>query len=234
MPRRMYDSVTSRDIPVGVQMVAGYVDGRYAWTAADWGRHAKSRPVRITVTGQSLTAHVIDIENGAATMAMAIAWAKRKLAAKQIPNFYLSASRLPELYAALRAAGLPPYSGHGVWVAKWDQVYGQYAGAVAKQYDHPPHSGGHYDLSWVADYWPGVDPAPAPSPTPAPVPAPVPLPVPAPVPAPGPEPAPPPPDPSTPPAAQRSFWELLAYVLGRGVPRLLHDVADQIRHLRDV
>ena len=85
MPRRMYDSVTSRDIPVGVQMVAGYVDGRYAWTAADWGRHAKSRPVRITVTGQSLTAHVIDIENGAATMAMAIAWAKRKLAAKQIP-----------------------------------------------------------------------------------------------------------------------------------------------------
>jgi hypothetical protein len=32
-------------------------------------------------------------------------------------------------------------------------------GAVAKQYADPgTHGGGHYDLSIVADYWPGVDP----------------------------------------------------------------------------
>src|SRR5207245_9944229 len=36
--------------------------------------------------------------------------------------------------------------------------------AVAKQYQHPPASGGHYDLSVVADYWPGVDPVPPPAP----------------------------------------------------------------------
>jgi hypothetical protein len=60
--------------------------------------------------------------------------------------------------AAFVAAGVPePH----YMIAHYDNVPTVPIGAVAKQYINDPTSGGHYDLSAVADYWPGIDPAPA-------------------------------------------------------------------------
>jgi hypothetical protein len=238
----MYDSVTAADIPRGALMVAGYVDGAYAWTEADWNLHAKARWVRITVGSGTLDADVADVENGDYTPATAAAWGKRKLARGDAPGYYISESRLPQLYAALSAAGMDPYKGHVVWVALWDGVYAQWDGATAKQYQHPPGSGGHYDLSWVADYWPGIDPPPVPAPAPPPpAPGPTPPPPPGPTPPPGPPPpptpiqAPPVPvRPSDPGSAQSSFWGLMAYILGRGIPDLFNAIGAQLRKLRDL
>jgi hypothetical protein len=230
----MYDSVTARDIPLSARMVAGYVDGPYAWSPFDWLIHASARKVRITVTGGTLNAHAADVERGDLTPAQGAAWAKRKLAAGETPWLYFSLSREAEILAALAALGID-HRKVGFWTAQWTGVPHLAGGAGMTQYDHPPHSGGHYDLSLALDYLPGIDPAPKPAPGPAPgPPPPAPIPGPPPPAPPPPIPGPPPPHPADPGSAQRSFWELVAYILGHGIPRLLREVADQIKHLRDI
>jgi hypothetical protein len=178
----MYDSVTSRDIPPGAAMVAGYTDGAYAWSQADWDRHPYARKVRICAVSQDLSAHVCDVENGAMTPNQAAGWASLKWARGEPPTVYISASRLPELAPAFAARGVRyPY----IWVALWDGGNGPWYGAVAKQFEGSATSGGHFDLSWVADYWPGVDPAPV-------------------------QPSPPPPPPPPPPPAPSAYYSILA------------------------
>jgi hypothetical protein len=158
MTRTMYDSITSGDIPLGRQMVAGYVDGTYAWTPADWARHLSSTQVRITVTGATLDADVADVENGDLTAAQGADWVKRMLAAGKRPTLYFSASRNAEIDAAVSAAGVGPDDGWMKWSANWTGVVPGAPYGIAEQYANPGTSGGHYDLSLVADYWPGVDP----------------------------------------------------------------------------
>lgn len=233
MARFMADSVTARDIPRGkFALVAGYVNGPYKWSDADWAYHSGSRRVHIATSAAFNGGQVLDVEPGDASPNQAVGWVIRRRLAGQDPTIYASASAIPAIRAAMSRAGVPqPH----YWVARWTGVAHLEPGSVATQYDHPPHSGGHYDLSMVADYWPGVDPKPATTPTP--VPAPPPGPVPAPPPAPGPPaplPAPPPPDPSTPGNAQRGFWEFVAFVLGQGIPRLIREIREQIAHLKDV
>ena len=164
----MADSVTATDIPPGAfPLVAGYVDGAYAWTDADWLFHHNSRLVRITVFGGGTDADVIDVESGDATPAQAAQWAIGRKAAGKVPTVYVQASRFGEVVAAFAAAGAPyPY----FWIADWDNVNGPWYGSIAKQYQNPTLSGAHYDVSWVADHWPGVDPelptGPVPTPDP--------------------------------------------------------------------
>jgi len=45
--RTCYDAIHPANIPTNAQMVAGYVDGRYAWSAADWARFPHSVKARI-------------------------------------------------------------------------------------------------------------------------------------------------------------------------------------------
>lgn len=291
MPRIMYDSTNLYDIPRTAQAIAYYVDGAYAapQAAIDW--HGAPVKVGITVTGGTLAAQVCDMENGDLTPAQAADWIKRKIAAGQHPTAYFSVSRWPALDAARKALGIPDGS-FSVWTADWTGKPHLTTNAAATQYADPAYgSGGHYDLSLLADYWPGVDgpagyslidtwahaqallaqgvtlyyldasghplvwsaalhlpagthlyyvpssvPVP-PTPTPGPTPAPSPIPVPpAPAPAPGPLPAPPPPpvSPSDPAAAQQSFYGWLAGVLGQDIPKMLQDIADQLRKLSGV
>lgn len=173
----MADSVTATDIPPGVyDLVGGYVDGAYAWTDADWLFHHTSRLVRIAVDWRNQEADVLDVEQGDATPGEAVAWTQTRRANGQGATLYFSSGLYSQVAAAFAAVGAPvPY----VWVAQWDGVYSGWYGAVAKQYANPTLSGGHYDLSWVADYWPGIDTGPAPGPIPIPSPPP---PTPAPVP----------------------------------------------------
>lgn len=157
MTRLLYDSITATDIPVTAQMVGGYVSGSFRWTDADWGRFPGAVHVRIataaTVTGAGV--HVLDVEAGDATPGEAPGWARAQRALGQPPTIYCSTSQWPVIRAAFASAGEPEpawwvaaYPGGGAVIP---------AGAVAHQYADPATSGGHWDLSVVADYWPGVD-----------------------------------------------------------------------------
>lgn len=159
--RTMYDSVTPSAIPTNAALVAGYVDGAYAWSAANWARFPNSVKVRIAVFPRTNDGHVLDVEQGDATPAQAPGWVTMRRAAGVDPSIYCDASTWPSVVSAFASAGVaaPHY-----WIAHYDGSAALPAGAVAKQYNDPPASGGNYDISVVADYWPGVDPSPGPAP----------------------------------------------------------------------
>jgi hypothetical protein len=156
--RLMFDSVDPLDIPEDAPIVAGYVDGAYAWPEREWQRFP--RAVRVTITVRGLDswfgahANVLDVENGAATEEMALQWARAVRANHRIPTIYCSADTLPKLSQSFRNAGEPMPLW---WVAAWPGAGAVIpAGCVAHQFLHDLNC---YDLSVVEDYWPGVDPA---------------------------------------------------------------------------
>jgi hypothetical protein len=155
--RTMYDSTTAADIPAGAQMVGGYVDGKYAWTPADWARFPNATHVKIAVFATTNDGTVGDREQGDMTEADLVTWVRMRRAAGVDPTGYCSESNWPACRAAFAAAGEPePHW----WVASYPGAGAVIpAGAVAHQYADPITSGGHWDLSAVADYWPGIDPA---------------------------------------------------------------------------
>lgn len=165
MTRRMYDSTNPADIPRGTAVVGGYVNGIFGpahaafgvagWDAAGWARHAGAAHVEISVypTGEG---NCGDVEPGCIwPPAEAVDYVRHCRADGREPSLYCDLNNWPAIRQAIQAAGLvePHY-----WVALWDEVESiPWPDAVGKQYDHPPHSGGHYDLSLVVDHWPGVD-----------------------------------------------------------------------------
>lgn len=165
MPRtihRMYDSTNIGDIPKTAGMIAVYADGRYEGTeAAARARFPHALLVTITVRGEA-DRNVCDCETGDLTPAEAARWAKAEIAAGRHPTIYCSDSPWPSVKAAVHAAGIDAKD-VSWWIAHYDGDPTIPVGAVAKQYEGSPgNSPGHYDLSSVADYWPGVDPAPKP------------------------------------------------------------------------
>lgn len=146
-------------------MVAGYTDGRYAWSAADWARFPDADKVTITALGRD-NATVLNLEpNGYWPADLGVAWVRRARARGVDPSIYCNyRNHLRLVKAAFDRAGEPyPH----FWVAEYDGVTVIPEGCVAKQFAAPEgtgaaHTPGHYDLSIVADYWPGVDPAPEP------------------------------------------------------------------------
>lgn len=155
MTRIMYDSVTANDIPVDALMVGGYLPpSSFAWSPADWARFPNAVHVRIAVRASTDDGDVLDVERGDATPLEAPGWVVRRRAAGVDPSVYCSASEWPAVRQAFHNANVPePH----YWIAHYDGIAAIPAGAVAKQYRNPPSSGGHFDLSIVADYWPGVD-----------------------------------------------------------------------------
>lgn len=164
MTRIMYDSVTARDIPQGVQMVAGYCDGPYRWSGADWTWHFASVQVRIAIAPWTDDGHVLDCETGDAAPDQCPGWVRLRRAAGADPTVYCNWSTWPAVRAAFAAQGVaePHY-----WIAYWNGDGAVGAGMVAHQYANSTMAGGHYDLSAVADFWPGVDGLGPPVPDPA-------------------------------------------------------------------
>lgn len=156
-PRIMYDSTNLFDIPLSARMVAYYGDGRYAASGDAFAYHAGAQMVEIVVFAQTRGGHVLDIETGNASPEEAVAWVQDRRAEGRDPSVYMNASTWPSVRAAFeRARVKPPH----YWVADWDgngDPASIPAGAVAKQYANPTITGAHYDLSVVADHWPGVD-----------------------------------------------------------------------------
>jgi hypothetical protein len=150
VPRTMYDAVTVNNIPPGATMVAGYVDGIYANMPAMAARFPNAVHVPIAVRASTNDGLVLDVEQGDATPAQSVGWVVMRRAAGVDPSVYCNTSTWPAVKAAFATAGVtPPH----YWVAQYDGTPAIPAGAVAKQYSDV----GPYDLSAVADVWPGID-----------------------------------------------------------------------------
>lgn len=151
MTRRMYDSTSARDIPTNAQMVAGYISGGYAWSAADFARFPSST-IKLTIaTLPQFNADILDVEWSDATPQQAPGWALRQRARGADPTVYIQESNWQvarQEFANQRVA--EPHW----WIAAYDNTPIVQPGAVAHQYADPPASGGHYDVSVCLDSWP--------------------------------------------------------------------------------
>lgn len=166
--RYMADSTNGFDIPQGrFELVAGYVDGLYAWSGAMWKFHDSARHVTITVFGGSQVADVADVERGDLTPAQGADWALNMIRLGRYPTLYYSEYLDPQIQAEMGARGIHAF---GIWRANWNNVPDLHPNDTAHQYADSAMVGAHYDVSVVRDYWPGVDPAPAPQPSPPPPP----------------------------------------------------------------
>lgn len=153
--RLMYDGIypdASTIAAVHPQMVAGYIDGVWEWSEADWNLFPSSTvKVQITVTASANAGDVLDVENGDATPAQTEGWIKlRKGDGYDRPTIYCNLSTVP----AVRA-GTGPYvlgADYDLWVADYDGSENTvYAASAAKQFV----SDADWDVSAVYDSeWP--------------------------------------------------------------------------------
>jgi hypothetical protein len=165
MPRLMYDSTDPLAIPTHAQMVLVYVDGKYQWSQAGRDRFKHAKQVTCSAIG-AVSAQVGDVEFGCIwPPANAVPWVQRARRDGYDPTVYVNEMNdWGPVREAFRAAGEPePHW----WVANYNGVREIPAGSIGRQYAHPSdppgnptgpwHTNGHWDESWVADYWPGVD-----------------------------------------------------------------------------
>ena len=166
--RKFYDSTTVRDLPGDGAGYLAYVDGNYANYTQVKARFPRKPVVKITVTGRTFDAHMADVEAGDLSPASGAVWAKGKLARKEFPTLYFPESSRAAVVSALRANGVDPAK-VGMFPAQYnakaalnhpDDVGHQYLHGDLKAIGPTGYSGGHYDVSVVRAYWPGLDPAP--------------------------------------------------------------------------
>ena len=155
--RIMFDSINADAVPADARIVAGYVGGRWPDAAALAARFPNALVVTIAVSA-SERARCLDVENGDATPQQAPGWAQEQRAAGEPwPWVYMNEATWPAVRAAFAAAGVAD----PLWfVAQYDGDPVLAGDQIAKQYQDV----GPYDQSVVADYVPGLDPAPDPAP----------------------------------------------------------------------
>lgn len=148
--RTMYDSVNPARIPRDAELVAGYVNGPYKWSDSDWALFPNSVHVGIAVRASYNGGEVLDIEAGDASPVQAPGWVEQRRASGVDPSVYCSESQWSTVAREFNRQGVlaPHY-----WIAHYDGIGNIPIGAVAKQYRNTPD----WDLSVVADFWPGID-----------------------------------------------------------------------------
>lgn len=147
----MYDSVTARNIPADAPIVAGYINGRYIWTDADWQRFRNAKQVRIQVfiPGHPFVpmgmADVLDVEAGDVSRPEAQkaidAFIADRRAHGRVPCIYTSAGSLHRVWRGTDV---------DYWLATLDGRERLIAGSCATQWV----DAGRYDVSVTADWWP--------------------------------------------------------------------------------
>ena len=146
-------------------IVAGYLNGAYAWSQEDWGLFPHATHVEITVSNRNM-GDVLDVEQGDATPAECEGWiAMRKAAGYYRPTIYTSLVNVPAVRQGTGRYVLG--TDYDLWVADYDGSTSlPYKLAVAKQY----RSTAQYDVSVVYDdRWPYRTPIVVPwSPPPSP------------------------------------------------------------------
>jgi hypothetical protein len=142
----MRDSVNSVMIPSGTPVVAGYADGLYQWSQADWDRHPAAVRLSIAVHPED-SGDVLDVERGDATPADVPGWCDRfRRLGRRAPTVYCNRSTWP---ACRVAAGDRPVDW---WISTLDGTI-DVPGAVAVQYTDT----GAYDESFILDpTWVGI------------------------------------------------------------------------------
>ena len=176
----MYDGINSLAGVIAkafpdTAMVAGYVNGYYAWTQAEWDLFPHAKHVTISITASANAGDVLDVENGDATPTQTEGWIKmRKSAGYYRPTIYCSRSVISEV-----RQGTGPYilgKDYDIWVADWTGSAHEVtapgtpaARCCATQYE----STADYDVSAVYDSaWPHrTQPSPTPTPPPTKAPA---------------------------------------------------------------
>jgi hypothetical protein len=174
----MYDGVNAlaagiaREFP-NAAMVAGYVNGAYAWSQQDWDLFPHATQVQITVTASANSGDVLDVEAGDATPSQTAGWiAMRKAAGYYQPTIYCSRSVIPAVRAGTGSYVLG--KDYDIWVADFTGSPHEVtapgspsATCSATQYE----STANYDVSMVYDSgWPHRKP-PAPTSTKLPAPS---------------------------------------------------------------
>lgn len=144
--RLMYDSTNPELIPASAAMVAGYINGSYAWQPWAWARFPHAIHVTINVNGNLADGgDVLDVERYDATPEMVPAWVKgRKAAGARWHAVYCSLSKLDAVRAACQGQDVPDF---GIWVAEWTGQPHEIAGTVGTQFA----SLTSYDLSAIYD-----------------------------------------------------------------------------------
>lgn len=155
--RTCYDSVTPPNIlqhDTTPQIVAGYANGRYKWSDADWALFPNAVKIRIAVRAYELNAHVLDCEVGDATPDECPLWAQERRARGGVPIIYCNRSTWLQVKAAFneRDVQQPLY-----WIATANGREEIPAGAIGAQYLLNYRG---VDVSVMADYIPGIDPVP--------------------------------------------------------------------------
>jgi fibronectin type III domain protein len=99
-------------------LVAGYINGAYAWTQAEWNLFPHANHVRITITASADAGDVLDVEAGNATPGQTAGWIKRRKAAGYYrPSIYCSLSVIPAVRRGTGAYILG--RDYDIWVADW-------------------------------------------------------------------------------------------------------------------
>ncbi len=137
----MRDSVSASAIPADTPVVAGYADGLYAWSPADWARFPNAVKLSIAVR-PATSADILDIETGDALPSDAPGWCDRfNRPGRRRPTLYCNLSNWPAVKAAVGARQVD------YWVADYTGSPHNVPGAVACQY----HDFGGYDESNIID-----------------------------------------------------------------------------------
>lgn len=136
----MYDSVDPFAIPLSAAVVAGYVDGLYAWPASGWERFPGAVHVSIA-TQASSSADVLDVERGDATVSQVPGWCDRfARPGRRAPTVYCSRSAMTAVQAAVGSRRVD------LWVSTLDGST-DVPGASVVQY----RDAGAWDESVVVD-----------------------------------------------------------------------------------
>ena len=151
----MFDSTVAGDIPADAAIVAGYRDGKYAWSEADWARFPNAIKVGIVVFASTNDGDLLDCEKGNATPEECPGWiTMRQAAGLAVPTIYCNYSNLQQIRTACQ--GLT----YDLGIADPTNVPHLPDGFAFCQYDWGTQ--GHFDTSLCADWWPRVAAAPDP------------------------------------------------------------------------
>lgn len=126
MTRTMGDATTLANIPLSVQLVGVYRNGRYAADPSYLNTLfplAKYVHVWIDVNGSCPeSAQVLDVERYDATPAQAPGWikARRKVVHTSLPTLYCNRDTLPAVLGECAAEGLIAAEHYQLWIATLD------------------------------------------------------------------------------------------------------------------
>jgi hypothetical protein len=170
----MYDGINALAAGIARQFpnaakVAGYLNGTFAWSQADWDLFPHADHVTISITAGANAGDVLDVETGDATPGQTAGWiAMRKAAGLYRPTVYCSLDVIPAVRVGTGRYILG--KDYDIWAADYTGVPHEVPGCAATQYE----STANYDVSVVYDTaWPHRKaPTPPPAPGPSPLPAP--------------------------------------------------------------